>query len=203
MAPSPLLIRDGHASITFDSVAALRSRPALALEIGVITAAWATVEASLGELVAEILNTDAKLGLAIFLGLRAEGLQREVIKAAAQEKLPSDLADKVIQAVSDLRDKASGRNHIVHGVWGTCADYPDDLIWIDRKDSIREFSRVASVGTGELKMLIYKQEDLEDISNRIRSADSYLRQVCYEVRRHHLANLRASIRRSSGMGSRG
>jgi hypothetical protein len=120
---------------------ALLKRPELAARIGLIAITWAEIERFLGMMIADMLGSDSALGMAIYLGLQSEGPQRTVIKAVAQDRLPTDLAKRVEAHLQALRDGSNGRNKIVHGVWGVADNLPSALIRIDRKIYLERYGR--------------------------------------------------------------
>jgi hypothetical protein len=174
--------------LTIMSPLALQQRPALAAHIGTIAVTWAQIEHELGILLADLLGTDANLGITIFLGLRTEGPQRTVIKAAAEARLSTGLAHRMMSFVAnDLRDGAKPRNNILHGLWAAAPEYPKALIWIDRREALRlsashgiepfevSGSEIDILLENGLPTLVYEQEDLIEVQGRM--ADLFCRLV--------------------------
>lgn len=75
---------------------ALGLRPELAAEIAIVASVWSEIQHKLGAVFAAILGTDAELGIAIFLELRSEGPQYQIIRKIAGEKLPAELAKDLV-----------------------------------------------------------------------------------------------------------
>lgn len=170
---------------------ALTQRPELAAKIGTITATWAYIEYGLGLTLSQMLGEDAMLGITIYLALHSEGPQRTVIKAAAQSKLPSDLAGKVITFLDRLRDSSTERNRVIHGLWETAESYQDALIYMEPKDAIRwdafASSRESRNAPGKVldsyspRYLVFKKKDFDEILDRLRALLNELVEISHAI----------------------
>lgn len=150
-------------SVTMDSASALRQRPTLAAAIGVITAIWANIEHELGLIMATILGAEPALGIAIYLNLRSEEPRREVLKTAAKTRLSAERAEEIVRIVCSLRDRAKGRNDIVHDLWGISDEHPEHLVWLDRRESLQARSQDKKwVGTN----ITVKSSQIEAMTNK-------------------------------------
>lgn len=144
-------------------------------------AIWAEIEYGLGLLLAAILGTDAKLGLGIFFALRTEGPQREVIKAAAEQKLPTALAERVVKFVGSLRDRTRARNDVVHGTWALADKRPKDLVWFGQQTAIRLWSFSFWPDEDISPAMVYTLSDLREISNHANEVLFQLADLLREV----------------------
>jgi hypothetical protein len=148
----------------------------------VTVAIWAEIEHGLGILLTDMLGTDAKLGLAIFFAMRTEGPQREVIKATAEQRLPPEMAAKVVKFVTDLRDRTKGRNAVAHGIWGLSDKHPDELVWMDLETTVRVLGQFDFLDTPDAPpTMIYTLCNLQEISSHAASVLEALGQLIAEV----------------------
>jgi hypothetical protein len=168
-------------SVTMDPASGLRQRPTLAAAIGVITGIYANIEHELGLIMASILGTDAALGIAIYLNLRAEKARHEVLRAAAESRLSTEHAAKIVGFWASLRDRSKERNNIVHGLWGFSDEHPKHLVLLSQRGSMRARAQDKRwVGTNitikssdvmamtdKPRFMLYGERDFTDISNRL------------------------------------
>jgi hypothetical protein len=151
------------------------ARPELMAYLGSITVMWAEIEAMLGVVFADMLGTEARFGVAVFLALRAEAAQKDVLRAVAELKLPGESATKFALFLKRLRDSAEARNRIAHGKWGYSLSHPDALVYMDPKDDLRHRS-MRPVGQGRVvaewmkkqpKLLLYCKDDFDLIEAQL------------------------------------
>jgi hypothetical protein len=130
---------------------------------------------------ASILGTDAPLGIAIYLNLRSEGPQHNVLKTPTTTRLPAERAGEIVRFVKKLPERGKARNDIVHGLWGVSDKHPDDLIWLSQSDSLEARSQDRRwVGSGitiqssdmaamtnKPRLMIYSESDFADISGQL------------------------------------
>ena len=80
--------------------------------IGCIVTMWAEIESRLGDMFADFLGADVRYGVAVFLALRAEAAQRQVLLTSAELKLAPEKAAKLAKFMKDLKDGAEARNRV-------------------------------------------------------------------------------------------
>jgi hypothetical protein len=166
--------------------------------VGTILGMWAEVEFCLGRLLADFLGADARLGIAIFLALRAESAQREVLRVAAELKLPAEQARKLALFMGKLRDGSDERDKVAHGLWGFSQEYPDALLHQDPKASIHH-QRLPPPGASLdqedaarwekdiPQVLIYRKADFEAIERRLAQRLNELFELTTEFRALRIA----------------
>lgn len=119
-----------HADFTMGSANALEQRPRLAVEISIVTSIWSEIDLNLELFLCCMLGADYELGINMYLEIRSEKAQHDIIKKIAQDTLSSDVLAELVVFINRLRNKVQVRNEIVHGIWGIAPKYPDDLLWI-------------------------------------------------------------------------
>jgi len=159
--------------------------------LGSITVMWAEIEAMLGVVFADMLGTEARFGVAVFLALRSEAAQKDVLRAAAELKLPGESAAKLGLFLKRLRNSADARNRVAHGKWGYCLEHPDALVYMDPKDHLRHRSQqpagtalhgraVAEWMKKEPDLVLYRKCDFEAIEAQLGQLQTDLAQLWVE-----------------------
>jgi hypothetical protein len=93
---------------------AVELRPNLAIAIARISADWAQVEWEIGKLLATILDTESRTGVAMYLALMGSAAQEAAISAAANKMLSSERQDDLVALFSDVRARSRERNRVIH-----------------------------------------------------------------------------------------
>lgn len=163
----------------------LLDRPVLAARIAQVASAWSLLEEGLAQTYAYLLarqmrgstatgenGQDQAAGLEIFAGPETFGAKLELFRALLRElvqerapPLPGLLDEVVLPKVAAARN---ARNRVLHGVWGSCADYPDALV-------LRPLSGQSQV---------WRERDFGneiDLAAEAMDALSYLRNRLYEA----------------------
>ena len=87
-----------------------------------------------GALLAHILHTNVRAGIAMFRSVSSEDGKRNMILAAAKEQMTNDDA-ALVEAVFGVNKAARAmRNAYAHHLWGHSDDLPDALLIIDPRD---------------------------------------------------------------------
>lgn len=107
---------------------AVELRPDLAIAIARISADWAQVEWEVGKLLATILDTEFRTGVAMYLALMGSAAQEAALTAAASKMLSEDRQDELTTLLRDVRARSRERNRMIHCLWGTSPEFPTDLI---------------------------------------------------------------------------
>lgn len=181
---TPQKLRPPYAGVTMHSAPALRNRPALAAEIAVVIGAWAEIEHMVGLIFADMLGGDAGLGLAIFFAMRTEGPQRDAIKATAAQRLSAELVAKIELMFKRVGNNSKERNYLAHGIWGYVDRLPNDLLWMDRNDTMRVFANTSepAILAKELPISIYTLRHLQAASHKYESLLAEVTTLHREVR---------------------
>jgi hypothetical protein len=116
----------------------LTNRPDLAVGIARVSAAWTYLETEIGLLVAIALDTEARVGVAMYLALTGSAAQDRVLAAMVQLKLTEPMQVEFLDFLSEIRTRASERNNIVHALWGVSDKLPDALINCPPDNLIRD-----------------------------------------------------------------
>lgn len=181
--PQPLatfLLGFGKATfIVYGHEALQQQRPELVPWIADVLIAWPYLENRLGLALAHLLGTQADIGIAMYNGLQSPASQFAAMRAAAEQVLDSE--DRyVFELLLKLAETASTlRGRVAHGLWGHLSEVPDRLVWIDPKGQLRAQAGQVKVwheeGAGQVypgfnveDAKVYTQQDLRDISGRIR-----------------------------------
>jgi len=188
----------GEWASTIESVS---QRPALAVHIAMIANMWATIEYSLGVLIAQILDAEAVVGTAMYLSLISENSRDAVLMTAAREKLSEDKFKEFEELIRALKGPRKMRNVVVHGLWATAKDRPDSLILVDHRKMARMFSYIHKEMeplSDELKKysnaieehansaLEYQEKDFERIERAIEEASGKLGAFSYSLMKPRL-----------------
>lgn len=172
--------------VTFGSYDALRARPELAAEIGIIIAMWAEIECGLGLLLARLMGADAETGITIYNVIRSDAGKLEVLGQIAKERFGGAYSEEVKLLSEKLRARSLERNRIAHGLWGISQAHPDALVHLEPKDKLRWRSAIYASPTrlgGEEaprvlslqpQLMIYNKRDFLEIQNRIEATAELL-----------------------------
>jgi hypothetical protein len=175
-------------------------RPELAPYIAKITASWAEIEIAVGLLLATIVGSEIRTGVAMYLALTGSAAQDKVLAGVAAASLPLDLKFEFAELNGRVRKRGVERNKVVHGLWGTSATYPDALINCSPDNLVRDVSRAtqfhAIFGThpnpspafiSELRL--YKKRDFEAILERISETKAAVTEFTTRVGEAHRKRL--------------
>jgi hypothetical protein len=69
----------------------LAQRPKLAAYVGVISALWTQVDVALGQLLAMMLQAEARAVTAMYVAIENEGSKKAALRKVAEERLTKDL----------------------------------------------------------------------------------------------------------------
>lgn len=176
---------------------ALDHRPKLAIQIAQVSAAWAGVEVSMGLLLAIILDTEARTGVAMYLALTGTAAQRNVLMAAADARLTDELNDSFSSLIDELRNRSGERNRIVHAQWAAPSEYQDALINCSPDNTVRDVAEAYGLflATGLQgatpsqafvdNLLIYKDQDFTQITVRISALRHNIETFSHRVSEAH------------------
>jgi hypothetical protein len=114
--PQPL--RRWSNDIVFNA-SALDARPQLAPYIAKVTTSWAEIEVAVGLLLATMLATEMRTGVAMYLALTGSAAQDKVLAATADVSLPPELKAEFTELMRRVRKRGEERNKVVHALWGT------------------------------------------------------------------------------------
>lgn len=156
---------------------ALLERPHLAAHIGAISTLWESVEESWGFILAEMLHTEAQVGMELYLSLTGSGAQSSALMAACDFAV-KDPALK--QGFADLRKdakpRATERNAVVHGRWGAIPSRDDVLILTESNWLPRVIAEIYSTAgkqgaykARDLPLKTYGKRDFEAIIERLQA----------------------------------
>lgn len=112
---------------------AILERPALAAHIGAIATLWTVIEEGWGVILANILDADAKVGVAMYLSLTGSAAQAHTLRAVAEHALEDEaLRAEFGDLLKGEKDAGRERNRVVHGRWGILPSREDVLILGER-----------------------------------------------------------------------
>lgn len=101
---------------------------------------WALIENDLSLIYSYLLGTTLPqppdrfhpplhpLGLQVFEALHALNNRIDLLNRLAKWQATTKERERIEDLIIQLRKASNLRNGIVHGMWGICDDYPDDLI---------------------------------------------------------------------------
>jgi hypothetical protein len=170
--PPPGFIVYGHEAVQ-------EQRPELLPWIADVLIAWPYLENRLGLALAHLLDTQAHIGIAMYIALQNPLPQFNAMRAAAEHVL-EDEDRYVFELLLDLARTASTcRGRVAHGLWGHLPARPDRLVWIDPKGQLRaqaiQVQQWHKEGTGLVypgfkveDAMVYTEQDFRDVSGRIR-----------------------------------
>jgi hypothetical protein len=161
---------------------AMQQRPKLAMLISYTIAAWAYVEASLGNFLTLLLGSNAAPTIALFMRSGMARQQIEDVKAAAKAVFSEHdfvLAKAVLGIALEIAEQ---RNALAHSLWGYSDDIPDGIIAVESGHYMIENFKEAVGDEVALRfdkpkfheMWVYKEKDLIEIIKQIESLWSYI-----------------------------
>lgn len=115
---------------------AILQRPKLAPHIGVISQYWNEIDARIGVMLAAVLGSEAKLGIAIYYAITNDGAKRAALDAIARQKLLPNQREEFQKILSEIGQRYGDRNQVVHGAWGISNEYPNALLLADIKETM-------------------------------------------------------------------
>jgi hypothetical protein len=150
---------------------AVEKRPARAIRIAGIAAGWALVEEDLALLYSYLLGTGERsakrrrhtldpVGIQVFEALHALNNRIDLLNRLAKWRSPAGEQATITQLSTEVRRVSLLRNRIVHGLWGICDDFPDDLVLHGTLE--------------EPEARIYKDHDLKQVLVRVRALHANL-----------------------------
>jgi hypothetical protein len=164
----------------------LDERPALAPLVGRCLLTWPQVEYLLAAFLGLLLKTDSHAAMSVFATLRRSSNRAEAITAAA-EHLPSREREVCLAVLKVVQSAEAERNSLMHGMLGTTADRPNDLIWTESSNLSSVvvddlFRRVGSRVDFFDKLFVYTEDDLRKIEEQIHTAAVMLQQTMFYIR---------------------
>ena len=108
--------------------ASIIARPELGIFIARIAAVWSEIEVNMGLLLGDMLNTEARTGVSMYLALSGSAAQDKILLAAADACLPHGLKNEFAELVAEMRRRGKERNAVVHALWGAPESDPDKLV---------------------------------------------------------------------------
>lgn len=156
----------------------LKERPNLASAIGRCIALWSQVDNEMGVLFGIFLGTETDAAMEVFLTLRRSSNQIEALKAASKYFLNEEEKEYFEIMMRLYKSLEAQRNSLAHGCYGTAANDPDVLLWIEVKHHVHFQSEVlTNYKKGShmqdpherLKenMFVYRIEDLNTLENEM------------------------------------
>jgi hypothetical protein len=186
--PQPL--RRWVDDITFRSEA-LSERPELAACIARVASSWARIEVMLGFLLGEMLGTEARTGVRMYLALTGSSAQDASLSAAAEFCLSADLQEEFTSLRREVRSCARQRNTIVHGIWGVTPKLPTSLVYCPPNSLIQGIADAAQPnGTPQPEalsrsfmtdLLEYREKDFLNVIARLDATCEAIGKFTYKV----------------------
>ena len=168
---------------------AFTKRPELAAHIGLVASLWTLAEEAWGLVLAEMLDAEAKTGLALYESLVGAASQNAVLNAAADLRLSGKTKEAFVALLQRQKGLARERNRIVHGRWGYVPEDDSILIlgernWLPRMVAAlrshwaahgHRYMTGPKFAPGSFAMTAYRLKDFEEVEDRIRTflSDQY------------------------------
>ena len=133
--PQPLRYRDGDITT---GVAALESRPQLAVAIAAVMNEWTELENVLAQAFVALLGGSESSAFDIYDALIDRGIRETVHLVLARGRLPTALVARTEKIFVRVRKLASARNDIAHGYWATLSTRPESLLLCPKNYMARE-----------------------------------------------------------------
>jgi hypothetical protein len=187
-------------------------RPALAMGISLVASHWSKLEHTISLAFTVLLGGQEPSAFEAYHELFELNLRHKMfIAAAKRRKLPTSLNEEAQAIFVEARKISSARNSVVHGNWGICDDRPDSLLLCEqiamnrRVDSFFEdfHGRVDDYAKGSSganpwvfdfsvdEYTEYKQQDFQNIIDRINTLDARASRFWTDVASFALADVRA------------
>lgn len=109
---------------------ALINKPEFGSLVAAVIAGWAITETHLGRTFATMIGTKQPVTMSMYEAVRSFEIQRDLLRAAANDVLPKRYAALLDAALSVLTRAASDRNKFAHWVWGASADPALDALFL-------------------------------------------------------------------------
>lgn len=160
---------------------ALLERPELSAYIGAVATAWTAIEELWGMILAQMLDSDAKAGIELYLALPGDAAQMAVVRKTADARLPEHLKLEFAKLLKEEKGRARERNTIVHGRWAIDPEEPNGLLlaerdWLPRStaDVLHHYKRLAGnpfrfipYKGAKAEFLIYRERDFKATLKRL------------------------------------
>lgn len=135
----------------------------------------------MGRLLSQFLGAEPGVGMAMYLALSGGEAKRSVLTAAATEALGGNPDDLNLFTLVDLatRPIRKRRNDFAHGIWGTCEELPDALLWHKANEALLLERRIFETAKKQAvlplldlyrryyeSVLVYRLSELEESANQ-------------------------------------
>lgn len=165
--PQPLSRVKPDAEFTY-GVDALQTYPDLAAIAMETIAAISMAENARGLILAQMLNTDAHVGLSMYMSLIGTTAQKAAIAGAADAAL-SEEDRKILAKINKITKPAfDKRNDFAHNLWGVSKAIPNTLLLIHSKHYLdvtiereNKPKYVLPMLIDRKKVFVYRKKDLE------------------------------------------
>lgn len=130
----------------------LQKRPDLAMGLSLSIAMWANIEARLDAIF--LLCTRDETSLAAFQEKRGWDARAKCLHRTIRDTQGEEAGDEIRAILRAVAAPAKKRHEVAHGIWGICAELPDDLILMDSGDFLemaRQSIRAEAEGLDEMR----------------------------------------------------
>lgn len=176
----------------FNSISLLE-RPRLAAYIAAISALATNTEATMGSLMVASLGLDAEFGIDLYNAIENDGAKQSVMKTMGKRALSPQQYSDLIGLLKKVRERGPDRNRVIHGMWGTSPHYPDGVIWLDPREFMAYFAKLATARHKDTpppippwqEALVYSEQDFKEVYQRLRTllneVDAFWKQVIHQA----------------------
>jgi hypothetical protein len=178
----------------------LAQRPELATMIARIAAAWSMVEVDIGFLLAEVLDTDARTGVSMYLALTGSAAQDRAFSAAVEACLPQEMHLEFSTLLKDMRSRGKERNNVLHALWSIHPNDEKKLINCPPANIVRTVSRAYDNIFGREDVLstppsdefvaelsVYEYTDFDNIISRVAELREKIQAFFLRIAKHNQA----------------
>lgn len=150
-------------------------QPQIAVLVAECIAEWAEIEATVGVILAVLLEASPNAALAMFRATENRSTQFKMVSAAAEQQIPQsefDLLEAIFSA--HVRPSAKDRDKLAHWCWGYSPQFPDALLLTEptTKTALQHYALDAP-SKPELdakSIYVIKKPDIERMATRLKAA---------------------------------
>ncbi len=102
--------------------------------LGVVVSLWSEMETRLAEVFGVIAGMDSVIAMKIFTAIENEGSRKAVFMKLAEERLPQNLKEELLDIFRAIKESSKSRNKVAHGIWGVSPQVNDAIFYTDVRD---------------------------------------------------------------------
>lgn len=156
-------------------------RPRMAALVAEVIGRWAHIEQEMGILMSRMFHTSATAAIEIYLAIRSQRTQKDVIDKAAEATLAAKQY-ALFAAVRILaRSCEKDRHHFAHHLFGYLRRDRDAMLLVDpvqmTRSNVTAWQKSEPGQLAGSAIIVYRERDLIDIIDRMDRVGRHIRQL--------------------------